>query len=519
MKYTLCLSLLFLLLLSCVDEKDYNLSSVDVNPSVSLPLVHGSVSIKDFLSSKDSSYIKTDKDGLLSLVYYKDLFNQQIRNLFLIPDTNTASSITLSGATFPQVPKDLRVDSVTTTVDLNLTPAQLNEISFKSGQLVFSSSLNPASNLNYELIISLPDFISKTTNLPLVIQGRGPNTIQLSNYIVKLTKNKFSLKTVFVLKKSSGSVTISANTKANFLVSLTGMNFSYIKGFFGTQSVDIPSSSLDIGAYGNSLNKANLSIAQPSVNFVISNDYGVPVLLNFITVEVRKSNAAPLTLSINPVNPVSLLAPSTLGLSAITTLAVTNTNQVINYAPTQFFYQATATINKGLTTGNNFLADTSKLRVKLNVNIPLYGKVSGITFGDTTTINLSDVNQSQIEEASLKIKITNEIPLDGSVQFYLADSKYVFLDSLLSSTQTSFIKGSSVTAAGDLQTAVVSDQTLTIAKDKLSKIFTAKYIILKAVMSTSKDASGNSVDVKFKSQYKMTIDAGLSAKLNFNIKI
>jgi hypothetical protein len=153
------------------------------------------------------------------------------------------------------------------------------------------------------------------------------------------------------------------------------------------------------------------------------------------------------------------------------------------------------------------------------VNIPLQAKASRITLADTVSVDLSDVNQSQIEEATLKVKITNQIPLDGTIQFYLADKNYVILDQLLTSDQTSLIKGSSVDATGDLKTAGLSDQSLALDKTKLNKLFSAKYIILSAIMSTSKDATGNFVDVKFKTQYKMTVETGISAKLNLNVKI
>jgi hypothetical protein len=506
-------------LFSCIDDKDYSFSSIDVKPTITIPLTNGSVSIRDFLNDKDSSYFKADKDGLLSLVYSENLSSQDIRGLFSIPDVRIDNTIKLSGITLPQVPKDIRLDSITTQVDLQLSPEQLSEISFSAGQLSFTTSLIPSSNLNYELIASLPDFVSKTTNQPLTIQGKGPVSIQLSNYIVKLNKNKFTLKIVFVLKRTTSAVTIGANANATYQVSLLGMNFGYIKGFFGDQTTDIPASTLDIGAFGNSLNKASISFSQPQINFVVTSDYGVPVTVNYKIFEARKNGAVPVPISLNPINPVLLNSPTTLGTSATTSIAVTNTNQVINYAPTQFYYQASVNINKGLSGGNNFLADTSKLRVRLNVSIPLQAKASGITLADTVSVDLSDVNQSQIEEATLKVKITNQIPLDGTIQFYLADKNYVILDQLLTSDQTSLIKGSSVDATGDLKTAGLSDQSLALDKTKLNKLFSAKYIILSAIMSTSKDATGNFVDVKFKTQYKMTVETGISAKLNLNVKI
>ena len=511
--------LLYGLLTSCIDQKDYTLNSIDVNPSVSIPLTYGSVSINDFLNSADSSYIKSDKDGLLSLVYSQQLISQDIRGLFLIPDVTTIPTIALTALAVPSVPQDIVLGSLSTSVDLNLSPEKLSEISFKSGQLLFSTSISPTNNLNYEIIATFPDLVSKTTNTALTIQGKGPFTIKLSDYIAKLNSNKLSVNISFVLKATTTSVIISNNTHVNIQLSLTGMDFTYIKGFMGQQNVSIPSSSLKIGAYGNSLNKASLTLAQPTVNILIANDYGIPVVFSYDVFDVRKTGSSPLSLVLNPANPISLNYPTTLGASASTTIGVTNVNDVINYAPTQFYYKTSAIINKGLTSGNNFLADTSKIRATLNVNIPLIGKASGIVLTDTSSIDLSSVDQSQVAQASLKVKITNQIPLDGVVQFYLTDQNYVILDQLLTTAQTSLLKGSSVDSSGDLLAAGVSDQTLPLDQTKLSKLFTAKHIIVTVTMSTSKDANGNSVNVKFRTQYKMTIESGISATLNINVKL
>jgi hypothetical protein len=86
----------------------------------------------------------------------------------------------------------------------------------------------------------------------------------------------------------------------------------------------------------------------------------------------------------------------------------------------------------------------------------------------------------------------------------------------LTSSQTGIIKGSSVDANGELQSAGVLDQSIKLQPDKISKIFQAKKIIVRAKMNTSKDANGNPVDVKFKSQYKIKMQLSLRVKLKVN---
>jgi hypothetical protein len=298
---------------------------------------------------------------------------------------------------------------------------------------------------------------------------------------------------------------------------MAGMDFNVILGFFGDQTVFPPSASLSIGAFGTSLDAATISFAQPKITLNVINDYGVPCKVDFTTLEARKAGATPVPFVLNPANPITVAFPSTLGTSATTPVSVTNAKQVLDFAPSEIYYQLNARVNQGLASGNNFLADTSKMRVNLDVEVPLFGYASGIELRDTAKIDLSNLTESEIQSASLKVDVTNDMPLDARIQLYLADDKYVIIDSLFETSQTQLIKGSTVTASGDLQTPGVLKDVLILNVDKLNKLFLSKNLIIRAVLNTSKDASGNSQDVKFKSKYTMIVNMGLLADLNFNI--
>jgi len=99
------------------------------------------------------------------------------------------------------------------------------------------------------------------------------------------------------------------------------------------------------------------------------------------------------------------------------------------------------------------------------------------------------------------------------------DAEYVVLDSIFGSAQTNLVPGSTVTPSGDLETAGVLTQTVPLDVDKLNKIFLAKNLIIVARLKTSKDNTGATVDVRFKSKYRLLINMGLLADLNFLIKL
>ena len=177
------------------------------------------------------------------------------------------------------------------------------------------------------------------------------------------------------------------------------------------------------------------------------------------------------------------------------------------------YYKITARINEGLTSGNNFCADTSKMRVNFKAEIPIYGKASDIVLADTFAIDLSSTKSSTIESGSVLTKVTNELPLDAFIQLYLANDQTIIFDSLFTTAQTAIVKASTVNAQGELQSPSVLIQEIQITKEKLDKIFTAKKLIIKARANTVKDSNGNQPDVKFKAAYKMSVNFGLKAKL------
>ena len=519
--YRFTLFLGFLTLFSCIDNSDYQLDEVRLNPSIALPLVHGDLTIQDILdSTANSANVKIYPDGLVYLAYIQELESQDIRELFSIPDKSLSRSFVLPPGILPPLNSDFRTDSVSQIVDFNLSPEQLNEIALKSGNINFSTSIIPSSsNLNYEVAVYFPDFISRTTQKPLNAVIKGNGSLPLSDYTMSLDKNKFNMKLVLILKKNSASSVIQPGSSISIRLDFLGLDFTYIKGFFGDQSVSLDPQQIEIPAFKDAFQDADVSLAQPLISLTTINDNGVPCTVDFKTLEARKEDGTSLPLTLNPPNPILIAYPGLLGTSATSNISITNTKQVLDFAPSEFYHQADVRINKGLTSGNNFLADTSKLRMKLNVEIPLYGSASDILIRDTINLDLSKTDQSEISSASLKLKLINELPLDGDVQFFLTDDQYQIIGELLPEGQTTLVKGSTVNAAGELQAPGIYDNSVKLNDDDIGLVFKAKHIIVVALMSTSKDSKGNFPDVKFKSNYTLNINAGILANLKLSVEL
>ncbi|HMJ69898.1 MAG TPA: hypothetical protein VK508_13430 [Cyclobacteriaceae bacterium] len=508
-----------LLCISCIDQSDYELDGVSLNPTLALPLVHGKLTIGDMLNKQDSVHFKTDANGLIYVAYEEQFVSEDVRALFKIPDVTVNKSFVMPGITVPPLTKAFRSDSIITTVDFGMSPEKLTEIALAAGRIGFSTSLNPSSSqLDYEVVLVLPGFKSKSNqSINTTIKGSG--NIDLADYTLTLNSNKFDLKLVLVFKKKATSTTISPASSVNVHLNFGNFSFTHIKGFLGDQTTSLDAQTIDLGAFDGEIFKgAKISIAQPKVTFTVINSDGIPCQADFIKLEARKPDASPLTIVLNPGSPVSLAYPAVMGETKETIINVGNVKELLDYAPTEIFYQADVRINPGLTTGNNFLLDTSRLRVKLNLEAPLWGSATGIVLKDTLDVDLENTESSEVSSASLKLTLINQFPLDGNVQFVLTDASYNVIGTLLLPDQTNIIKGSTVDSDGELQAAGAYLGTIELDKTKIEKIFQAKHIIITAGLQTSRNSAGAATNVKFMADYFLSIEAGILATLKLNVE-
>jgi hypothetical protein len=515
-----CVAGFALLCISCIDQSDYELDGISLNPTLALPLVNGKLTISDLLRDEDSVHLRKYDDGLM-YIYYEDQFSSQdIRDLFSIPDLNVNRSFVMPGAVIPAHSNDIRSDSITSVVDFGMSPEKLSEIDLNSGGISFSTTLNPSSSqLDYEVGVSIPAFKSRTTQKSLSTIIRGSGTIDLSDYVLSLTDNKFDLKLVLIFRKTTSNTVISPATSVNVSFKFANLKFNYIRGFLGDQTTSLDAQTLDLSVFdGDIFKDAAISLAQPKVSITVFNGNGLPIDVNFVKLEARKPGESPIPVVVSPANPVGIAFPTELGLLEETTISVVNVKELLDYAPSEIFYQADARINKGLTSGNNFVLDSSRLKLKLNVEVPLWGSATGIILKDTLDLDFENSETSEIDEASLKLRLTNQFPLDGNLQFVLTDQNYMPIGTLLNADQSHIIPGSTVDADGELQAAGIFDGSIVIDKDNLENVFAAKHIIIVASLQTSRDAVGSATDVKFLIDYFLSLEAGIVAKLKLNIE-
>ena len=500
---------------------DTDIEAIVSAPTLAIPLGYGSLSLVDLLNDEDSTSIKIYQGGpdndVLFLSYEQTLKTQTIRDLLTLPNKQISRGVNLPAAVIPGGSR-VTLPTQSLSFDLDFNPEKFDEILFTQGSLRVRAQTNPIiPNLQFQAIIDFPTFTRNGQSLTHTIQsGSAPQTISIAGYKGVFNQNLFSSDIDITLISGSGATTIPPGTRFEVTLEFSNLDFDYVLGFFGEQSADLPEETLVIGAFENLFKDVNISLASPRISFVVINEYGIPITVSFDALEARNSTGS-LELDINPTSPILASVPEIRGDSAFTTVIVTNANELLNFAPTEFYYKVSAIINEGETDGDNFCESDSELSVRMSVEIPFIGHASNIVISDTVDLDLSDLESSDIEEALIKVKAVNELPLDASLQLYLLDENDVLIDSLLdiSNGANTIIVGAETDPSGTPTQAGEYDEEIKISSLKINKLFEAKKIIIASRMQTA----DNPKDVKFRASDKLNITLGLQAKLKLNIDL
>jgi len=364
--------------------------------------------------------------------------------------------------------------------------------------------------------VELPQTTKGGNMLSQRITGGTTTNIDLTGYEMNFAPQNTTTYTIKVIKKAhSGAVNIPGGTSVRVTLDFTNMDYELAKGFFGEQTANIPSQTIQVDPF-NPLDKGTVSLADPRLSFEVVNEYGIPVNVQFVSLTASKTGS-PATKTIQlSANPVDVSFPTVVGDSAKTVVNVVNAKELLDFKPDQFFYKINAVINKGVSPSTaNFCEDQAVLKVRFKADVPLYGKASDIELRDTTDFDLSDIETSDIEALFIRANISNQLPIGARLQLYITDSQYKPIDSLFTNAQaTSLVPSSTVNAQGELASPGTFVDDIPIEKSKVNNLLKGKYIIVAARLATTSNADGTQPDVKFKAAYKMNVKFGVRATLN-----
>lgn len=520
---------------ACIkDNFDFNkLAKTEWNPNLAVPLVYSSLTVQDILTKNDKSgVIHVDSTNFCTLVYQGNLFSIGASDLVKMPDQDIppyTASLDLS-----QIP--ILVSNATITIPysqtINFTPGtnnpKIDSVVFKSGML--DLKLNSDFKYNGKVKIEIPTarkngkIFSETLSLNYTgtIPVLANLAVDLTGYHFDMTKggttyNQFVVN--YELTLSGNGTAPTTSNKVMMSGTFKNLNFDRMFGDLGQLPLSLDKDTVDISVFKNAIGSGLISFVDPRLKMIFYNSYGIPINATIAQLDAYTPGSVPYQITGFP-SPLPLYSPgmNEVGVTKIGSFTLNNSNSnmstIIKKIPQSIIYKIDSKTNPTGATHNNFILDTSRFKVDMEVQLPLWGTAKDFVLIDTADFKLEQNLTEEVESATIRTYNSNGFPMDIAMQVYFADSTYKKLDSLIIPYQL-ILKSAIVNpGTGKVVSPTEKIYDITLTQDRVRKLKTAKYLLIKANATTT---SGGNTNVKIYANYKIDVKLGVQAKIRKKI--
>ncbi len=388
-----------------------------------IPLFSSSTSLEDVLQRfEDGTFVTVNAEGLIVLNYKgdiiarstEDIFNVLSDGFFEVEDTSVAiylplpSSMDLDFADLKSGTIAYRFESrIEEELDVKITYPQL----IKNGTAFQIATTVPPGN----------------TNVPYVAEG-GKSVI---DYRLISTNNDSLLVEYEARRVSNGELV----ELKNFFMAFVDFKFSYLEGYLGQDLYELDRDTLEIEFFEN-WTRGDVYFEDPKILLTIRNSFGFPVRTSTQVMNVFTADGTTLNITspfITDGVDVSYPKLNQVGLTTIDSIYMDNTNSnlqaVLSSNPIALDYDIDAVPNPDQNLNiRGFSTDSSEFRVRVEVELPIYGTASGFAVTDTFEVDFSTYDK--VDFVEFKIISENGIPLEVMAQIYFVNEANEILDSL-----------------------------------------------------------------------------------------
>jgi len=526
------LGFVLLTISSCIKEDDIrklrNVEGVELESEHAIALFNDDFKVRDFLYRADSfKQLVINNEGFFSYIVGQNSTSLIGNDFISIPNASISGNFIFPGmvsAAFNAAPVGTVItDSVDIFWDLDLLPLEIDSIIYKLAQL--DIQLNSNFNVNHAVRLVIEDlrdpnlqsFVFFTPNL----RGNFVNISEpLNGYKADLTLessqyNLIKLKFIYTLSKSTSSEQILAGQRINYSLGLRDQQFSKLYGYFGQQLLNIPTASIELGLFDNTVGTGTITIEDPRINLYFDNSFGMGVRVDAISPFQGITQNG----SIIPITGVSLPfvlnAAGTLGAIERTTLLLrepqVNTKQLASSKVVQIDFAAQATVNPNERV-RNFASDTSRVVLTSEVELPFHGTLKDFSIQQQSEFSIPE-DVDIVEYAEIKLIVENTLPLSLDFQLYFLDSNDVVKDSLYQSLNGErLVVAAPVNNQAQVTGSASKVSFIKIDKQKLQQLADLDVTQVQLLVFASTTNEG-AVPVKLYPDYGIVIKAGLKVKI------
>jgi hypothetical protein len=472
--------------ISCQPLEDLDkLDEASYDAEYAVPIANAQLSLRKALEKADDlNAIYIDDEGIIHFQYSGDLITQSSEDIF------ESINGEISGTPIPLLSKNMPVPLG------DESGFNIDRLLFKEGTLAWLGG-NPFEE-QVTVTVSVPQ-ISKDGEIFSVTQtvSAAPSQGEVQNFVGfgDLTGYEVipdpvtdSIYLQYEFIRANGEPDF-----ASFLVAtFNELEFSYMEGYMGVESHK--GKDTIIIDFFDSYVKGDIYFANPTVTFDVENAFGIPTRSKVNIFEVFTVRDETLNLSGEYIdNGIDFPYPE---LDQVGVLEFgefifdknnSNIDSILGSGPLAIHYDVDAITNPDMDTSiRGFITDSSYYKVKVEVDLPLYGNAVDFIARDTFDLNFD--NYGEVDNMELKMITENELPLDVLVQGYMVDAKGEVLDSLFSE-QSLVIESAVVDLQGFPSATTEKINFIEFTADKFERIRDTEQLILVASFYTTDEGT------------------------------
>jgi len=310
------------------------------------------------------------------------------------------------------------------------------------------------------------------------------------------------------------------------------IGFSLAQGYFGQIGVNIDETEFPLGLDFLSNLEGGFSLSNPSFNILAYSSLGIPI---GIDLDVTGISSKGIIQNIDYSGPQMILPyPMSIAQGYNEGVLGFNKNnssidEIIGLPPETLLFSGSGESNPyGFMGYNNFITDTSQINIGLSMNFPITVKAENLSFQDTMALGSGDDEENMepgedeqssfdfdiIEEASLYIDLTHDLPINLSLDIILFDSlNFIKYDTI----HADLLVAAAYDNAGNMIKMSQHKEFIELEKSTISNFSKANSLIIKAGLSTYDPGDGLGARyVKLYSDYSLDFKLGLRTDLNFS---
>jgi hypothetical protein len=519
---------------SCVKKLDPDkIAQGSWDPNFAVPLVKSNFTVYDILAKTDPDelIVIDPQSGLLALTYKGEAYSFDASDIIDLPSrTFSVSYAATADVNLPIGTSFSGSQQASFEEEFAYQPAngeELHEILLMGGNL----NIQLETDLQHDVQVTLTfpyltnNGIPFSLDMPLIYSGgawtSATQNINLNNYLMDFSLNgtsfnEFAVQFQFNVQGTGNALVGNESISAN--LTLSQLEFNYITGYFGQQTVGLDGDSIFIRIFDNAQD-GYFELTNPRLLLNITNSFGFPVefdLIELKTINAQTGQQYPMT---GFPNPITINHPSVMGNSTETELIfdkdnTTNITNVISPTPRYLNFEFEATSNpQGPPQSLNFITHDAALAVEADLELTLEGLAYGFNLIDTADFSFSE-DVDEVEWVKLRVYTKNGFPLNVNTRLVMLNEFYMPIDSVLFDNPETILSGQ-IDANGRVISPTEKFSDIVFGKGRIDNLKNAKYLIVLVEAETKNATGGQIIRVYDDSFLEVRIGMQVQGSVNF----